>query len=80
MLVDKLELKDAQQVINYYFGAVDEYRVALATGGRGYYLNPRQNDGPLNYFMYPYAEVNGKSLEWLAGQTDLKFKVMFKAR
>ena len=79
MLVDKLELKDAQKVIDYYFGAVDEYRVALATGGRGYYLNPRQNDGPLNYFMYPYAEVNGKSLEWLAAQTDLKFKVRFKA-
>jgi len=29
--------------------------------------------------MYPYAEVNGKSLEWLAAQTDLKFKVRFKA-
>jgi len=79
MLVDKLDLKGAQKIIDYYFGAVDEYRVALATGGRGYYLNPRQNDGPLSYFMYPYAEVNGKSLEWLAAQTDLKFKVRFKA-
>lgn len=79
MLVEKLDLKGAQKYIDYYFGAVDEYRVALARGGRGYYLNPRQNDGPLNYFMYPYAEVNGKSLEWLAAQTDLKFKVTFKA-
>ena len=80
MLVDKLDLKGAQDKIGYYFGGVEQYRIALARGGRGYYLNPRQNDGPLNYFMYPYAEVNGKSLEWLAGQTDLKFKVMFKAR
>lgn len=79
MLVEKLDLKGAQKYIDYYFGAVDEYRVALARGGRGYYLKPRQNDGPLNYFMYPYAEVNGKSLEWLAAQTDLKFKVTFKA-
>lgn len=79
MLVDKLDLKGAQDKIEYYFGGVDQYRVALARGGRGYYLNPRQNDGPLNYFMYPYAEVNGKSLEWLAAQTDLKFKVKFKA-
>ena len=79
MLVDKLDLKGAQDKLDYYFGAVDPYRIALARGGRGYYLNPRQNDGPLNYFMYPYAEVNGKSLDWLAGQTDLKFKVMFKA-
>ncbi|MDO8261759.1 MAG: transglutaminase-like domain-containing protein [Gallionella sp.] len=79
MLVDKLDLKGAQDKIDYYFGGVDEYRIALARGGRGYYLNPRQNDGPLNYFMYPYAEVNGKSLEWLAAQTDLKYKVKFKA-
>ncbi|MDE2118707.1 MAG: transglutaminase domain-containing protein [Betaproteobacteria bacterium] len=79
MLVDKLDLKGAQDKIDYYFGGVDQYRIALARGGRGYYLNPRQNDGPLNYFMYPYAEVNGKALEWLAGQTDLKFKVKFKA-
>lgn len=79
MLAEKLDLKGAQKYIDYYFGAVDEYRVALATGGRGYYLNPRQNDGPLNYFMYPYAEVDGKALEWLAAQTDLKFKVRFKA-
>lgn len=79
MLVDKLDLKGAKDTINYYFGGVEQYRIALARGGRGYYLNPRQNDGPLNYFMYPYAEVNGKSLEWLAAQTDLKYKVMFKA-
>ncbi len=79
ILVDKLDIKGAQKIIDYYFGAVDEYRVALARGGRGYYLSPRQNDGPLNYFMYPYAEVNGKPLEWLAAQTDLKFKVKFKS-
>lgn len=51
MLVDKLDLKGAQDKIDYYFGGVDQYRVALARGGRGYFLNPRQNDGPLNYFM-----------------------------
>jgi transglutaminase-like putative cysteine protease len=79
MLVKKLDLKAAQKYVDYYFGAVEQYRIALARGGRGYYLNPRQNDGPLNYFMYPYAEVNGKSLEWLAAQTDLKYTVTFKA-
>lgn len=79
MLVDKLDLKGAQGKIDYYFGAVDPYRIVLAKGGRGYYLNPRQNDGPLNYFMYPYAEINGKSVDWLAGQADLKYKIMFKA-
>jgi len=79
MLVKNLDLKGAQHYVDYYFGAVDQYRIVLGRGGRGYYLNPRQNDGPLNYFMYPYAEVNGKSLEWLAAQTDLKYKITFKA-
>ncbi len=79
MLVNKLDLKAAQKHIDYYFGAVEEYRIALARGGRGYYLNPRQLDGPLNYFMYPYAEVDGKSLEWLAAQSKLKYSISFKA-
>jgi len=79
MLADKLDLKGAQDKIDYYFGGVEQYRIALARGGRGYYLSPRQNDGPLNYFMYPYAEINGKSVDWLAGQADLKYRVMFKA-
>lgn len=78
MLVEKLELKDAKAYRDYYFGAVDPYRVALAKGGRGIYLSPAQKAGPLNYFMYPYAEVNGKALEWLAAQKELKFKVSFK--
>lgn len=79
MLVNKLDLQAARKYVDYYFGAVDEYRIALARGGRGYYLNPRQKDGPLNYFMYPYAEVEGRSLDWLAAQTDLKYTVRFRA-
>ncbi|MFQ5335179.1 MAG: transglutaminase domain-containing protein [Flavobacteriales bacterium] len=79
MLVKKLDLKAAQHYIDYYFGTREQFRIALARGGRGYYLNPRQNDGPLNYFMYPYAEVDGKSLEWLAAHKDLKYTVRFKA-
>jgi transglutaminase-like putative cysteine protease len=79
MLADKLDLNSAQDKIDYYFGGIDQYRIVLARGGRGYYLNPRQNDGPLNYFMYPYAEVNRESLEWLAAQSDLKYRIKFKA-
>lgn len=79
MLVKNLDLKGAQNYIDYFFGGVEQYRIALGRGGRGYYLNPRQNNGPLNYFMYPYAEVDGKSLEWLAAHKDLKYSVKFKA-
>lgn len=62
----------------YYSNAVDPYRIVVATGGRGYFLNPKQKAGPLNYFMYPYAEVDGKALEWLAAQKELKYKITFK--
>lgn len=43
----------------YFFGAHDENRVQF-TVGRDIVLNPLQNGGPLNYFIYPYAEVDGK--------------------
>lgn len=80
MLTKELDIKGAQSYIDYYFGAVDEYRISLARGGRGYYLNPRQNDGLLNYFMYPYAEINKKAVDWLAGQKELKYTIIYKSR
>ncbi len=44
----------------YFFGAHDENRVEF-TIGRDLILNPEQVGEPLNYFIYPYAEVGGKS-------------------
>jgi transglutaminase-like putative cysteine protease len=78
MLADKLDLEHAKDIREYYFGAVDPDRIVLGKGGRGHYLSPRQKDGPINYFMYPYAEVDGKALEWLAAQKELKYKVTFR--
>jgi len=43
----------------YFFGAHDENRVELSKG-RDVVLTPRQQGEPLNYFVYPYAEVDGK--------------------
>ena len=45
----------------YFFGAHDENRVEF-TRGRDLVLKPRQKGEPLNYFIYPYAEVDGKAL------------------
>ena len=42
----------------YYFGAHDENRVEF-TLGRDLMLYPGQKE-PLNYFIYPYAEADGK--------------------
>ncbi|WP_139925297.1 transglutaminase-like domain-containing protein [Hymenobacter sp. DG01] len=50
---------------NYFFGAHDENRLEF-TRGRDLVLVPRQNNPALNYFIYPYAEADGKPL------TDIK--------
>jgi transglutaminase-like putative cysteine protease len=51
--VGKPEMKE------YFYGHHDENRIELSRG-RNVVLNPRQKGAPLNYFVYPYAEVDGK--------------------
>lgn len=46
---------------DYFFGAHDDNRVQF-TLGRDIRLEPPQQGGPLNYFIYPYAELDGKPL------------------
>ena len=43
----------------YFFGAHDADRVQF-TLGRDLILSPRQDGPPLNYFVYPYVEMNGR--------------------
>ena len=43
----------------YFFGAHDENRIEFSRG-RDLTLTPRQTGEPLNYFVYPYAEVDGQ--------------------
>ncbi|MCA1565335.1 MAG: transglutaminase domain-containing protein [Acidobacteria bacterium] len=45
----------------YFFGAHDENRVEFTTG-RDLTLNPKQQGISLNYFIYPYAEVDGQAV------------------
>lgn len=56
---------------NYFFGALDANRVMFSLG-RDVELSPRPAAGSLNYFVYPYAEVDGKAL------TDLKHEFSFR--
>jgi len=80
MLNENLEINDTKVVEarNYYFGAQTETYIDLATG-RDVILNPEQDAGPLNYFMYPYAEVNGVALDFIS-QEYLKYIVTFQER
>ena len=52
---------------NYFFGALDENRV-MFTVGRDIRLNPQQKAEPLNYSIYPYAEVDGKPFAGLKNE------------
>ena len=44
---------------DYFFGAHDDNRLQF-TIGRDIRLDPPQQGDPLNYFIYPYAELDGK--------------------
>jgi transglutaminase-like putative cysteine protease len=47
---------------DYFFGTLDANRVGF-TLGRDLTLSPRQDGPPLNYFVYPYVEVDGKPFD-----------------
>lgn len=49
---------------DFFFGSLDTNRVQF-TVGRDLALNPAQAGPPINYFVYPYAELNGKPYERL---------------
>jgi transglutaminase-like putative cysteine protease len=57
--VDISEAWKHQEKRDYFFGAHDVNRVQF-TMGRDLTLSPRQAGPPLNYFVYPYVEVDGK--------------------
>lgn len=76
MVKENLQLEDVAQYREYYFGGLDELRVALNRGGRRLMLRPPQASGLLNYFMYPYAEIDGQRLEY-SNPDDFQYSVQF---
>ena len=58
--VDISEASKNPQMKDYYFGNLTDDRVAFSVG-RDLILTPKQNGPPLNFFIYPYAEVEGKA-------------------
>lgn len=59
--VDASEASKQPQKKDYYFGHLDENRIEM-TRGRDLVLKPHQSSGPLNYFVFPYAEADGVSV------------------
>jgi transglutaminase-like putative cysteine protease len=75
MLQQNLELSHAKtsEYREYFWGGIDPYRVKLSEG-RDLTLNPPQIGQPVNYLMYPFAQVSDKTLDWLDPAT---FKYTF---
>jgi transglutaminase-like putative cysteine protease len=69
--VDASEASKNPAKKDYFFGALDANRV-LFSYGRDVRLSAEQQGDALNYFIYPYAEVNGKAF------TDLKKTFTFR--
>lgn len=60
--VDISEADQDDARVDEFFGSHTANRVTLSTG-RDLRLAPPQEGAPLNYFLYPYAEQDGKPLE-----------------
>jgi transglutaminase-like putative cysteine protease len=65
--VDISEAWKAKEKRDYFFGSIDANRVQFSTG-RDITLSPHQDGPALNYFVYPYVEVDGKACEKLDKQ------------
>ena len=65
--VDISEAWKAKEKQDYFFGSVDANRVQFSTG-RDITLSPKQEGPALNYFVYPYVEIDGKPYDKLDKQ------------
>lgn len=76
MQAKNLDLPAAKPYREFYFGGLDEFRIQLQKGGRGLDF-PEGNAAKVNYFMYPYCEVDGRPLDYcLPG--SFRYTIAFK--
>ncbi|MDD2733621.1 MAG: transglutaminase domain-containing protein [Desulfuromonadaceae bacterium] len=80
ILTENLKLEDAKiaEYRAYFWGGIGPYRVKLSVG-RDLTLNPQQPGGPVNYLMYPFAQVGGKIIDWLDPAT-FKYSIIYTAK
>jgi transglutaminase-like putative cysteine protease len=78
MLVENLKISDPKTVAyrEYFWGSVDPYRIKLSEG-RDLILNPPQAGQPVNYLMYPFAQVGSRTLDWLDPAT-FKYTIKYQ--
>lgn len=79
MLADKVELKDADKLKAFFWAGDDLFRIALNRDTRETVLSETTRKTPLTYFMYPYAEIDGKSKNWFSPK-DFTYKVTLELK
>lgn len=77
MLTEQLMLDSPRtaELRSYFWGGIDPYRIKLSTG-RDLTLTPAQQGKPVNYLMYPFAQVGDKTLDWL-DPASFKYSIRF---
>lgn len=80
MLVHKLELGDeaTQDWRKLFWGGDDLFRITLSKDSRGVVFTPQQKGAPLNYFMYPFAQVDDETLNYFDAKA-FTYSVTFTA-
>jgi transglutaminase-like putative cysteine protease len=71
--VDISEANKNPMMKNYYFGNLTSNRVLFSTG-RDLTLVPKQDGPALNFFIYPYVEVNRKPYDAAKVQKKFSYK------
>lgn len=66
-----------EDLLEYYWGGADPYRVKLSVG-RDLTLNPPQAGAPVNYLMYPFAQIGQTTVDWLDPQ-GFRYTIVFRA-
>jgi hypothetical protein len=71
--VDISEADKHPEMKDYYFGKLTTDRVSISSG-RDIVLVPKSESGPINYFVYPHVEVDGKPWSKEKIQLDFSFR------
>lgn len=75
MLNEGIEkVDDAKKWADFFWGGDNLFRIALNRDTRETVLSEATAKTPLTYFMYPYAEIDGKIVDWFSPKT-FEFKV-----
>ena len=78
MLTKDLKIDDEKinEAREYYWGGIDAYRIRVGEG-RDLILNPPQQGEPVNYLMYPFAQIGDQTLDWL-DPVNFEYKITYQ--